>query len=130
MVIDSSAVIAALRNEVQAELIRACLNTASERYMSAVSVYETRIVLLHRADSETLDAFEYFLREGRITISPFDEAQAFHAARAYRQYGKGMGHSAQLNMGDCAAYALAKSLDMPLLYIGNDFARTDVTPAL
>ncbi len=56
--------------------------------------------------------------------------QAFHAARAYRRYGKGMGHPAQLNMGDCAAYALAKSLDLPLLYVRKDFSKTDVKSAL
>ncbi len=57
MVIDSSAVIAALRDELQAEAIRSCVNAAADRYMSAVSVYETRIVLIHRSHPETLDAF-------------------------------------------------------------------------
>jgi ribonuclease VapC len=58
---------------------------------------------------------------------PFDEKQVHFSDIAFQRYGKGQGHPAQLNMGDCASYALAKSLDEPLLFIGNDFAQTDIS---
>jgi ribonuclease VapC len=58
---------------------------------------------------------------------PFDEKQVHFSDIAFQRYDKGQGHPAQLNMGDCASYALAKSLDEPLLFIGNDFAQTDIS---
>ena len=69
------------------------------------------------------------LSQGRLTIAPFDEAQAALAFEAYRRYGKGY-HSARLNLGDCAAYALARNLDAPLLFKGNDFSQTDIRRVL
>ena len=65
-----------------------------------------------------------------VVVEPFDDDQAGIAFAAYRSYGKGSGHKAQLNLGDCAAYALATSLDLPLLFKGNDFTHTDVRSAL
>jgi ribonuclease VapC len=65
-----------------------------------------------------------------MTIEPVTEAQARIAREAYRDFGRGSGHPAGLNLGDCFAYALAKAANEPLLFKGNDFARTDVTPAL
>jgi len=59
---------------------------------------------------------------------PFDEPQARVAADAFQRYGKGRGHPAQLNMGDCAVYALAKMVNEPLLFVGNDFSQTDIEP--
>jgi ribonuclease VapC len=67
-----------------------------------------------------------FLREIAAEIVPFDEHQARLAYEAFRRFGKGQGHKAQLNLGDCAVYALAKSLEEPLLFVGNDFSRTDI----
>jgi len=130
MVIDTSAIISVLHVEPHYRRILDALEKSAQRHMSAVSVYETRIVLLHRSQPILRQEFEWLLRRLEITIAEFDGDQAFLAARAYDRYGKGMGHPAQLNMGDCAAYALAKSLDLPLLYIGNDFSNTDVKSAL
>ncbi|MGE3711410.1 MAG: type II toxin-antitoxin system VapC family toxin, partial [Hyphomicrobiaceae bacterium] len=65
----------------------------------------------------------------RLTTVPFDDTQAALAFEANRRYGKGY-HSARLNLGDCAAYALARSLDVPLLFKGNDFTQTDIRRAL
>ena len=66
----------------------------------------------------------------KIVIVPFDEGQAGIAIDAFGRYGKGMGTAAKLNMGDCASYALAKALNVPLLYKGNDFKATDITAAM
>lgn len=71
-----------------------------------------------------------FLRRTAPEIHAFNETQASLAFAAYRRYGKGSGHPARLNLGDCAAYALATSLDLPLLFKGEDFSRTDVRQAL
>ena len=66
----------------------------------------------------------------RIVVEPVTHAQVAIAREAYRQFGKGSGHRARLNFGDCFAYALAKERDEPLLFIGNDFIHTDIHPAL
>jgi ribonuclease VapC len=70
------------------------------------------------------------IRRAGITIAPFDSTTAEAAFDAFKRYGKGRGHKAQLNIIDCAAYALAKTRNLPLLYKGNDFAATDIEPAL
>jgi len=75
-----------------------------------------------------LGKLERFLDEIDAIVTPFDETQARLAADAFQRYGKGLGHPAQLNMGDCAVYALAKSVNEPVLFVGNDFAQTDVEP--
>jgi ribonuclease VapC len=130
MVIDTSAIIALLRLEAPAAQIRDAIDAAPRCFISGLTVYETRIVLLGRAAPEVMGQFDLLLLQAEIAIEPFDAEQAFLAYRAYEKYGKGMGHPAQLSMGDCAAYALAKSMDLPLLYVGGDFARTDITSAL
>lgn len=130
MVVDTSAVVALLRQEAGAEKIALAIDAANEVVMSAVSVFETRMVMGGRYGDAGTREFDLFLHDAAVRIDPFDGDQAFLAYAAFQKYGKGRGHPAQLNMGDCAAYALAKSLDLPLLYIGDDFARTDITPAL
>jgi ribonuclease VapC len=73
--------------------------------------------------------FDDLLRVARVRIEPVTEGQARLARDAYRDFGKGSGHSAKLNFGDCFAYALAKAIGESLLFIGADFAHTDITPA-
>ena len=73
-----------------------------------------------------LGKLQRFLEEIEAVVTPFDEHQARLADDAFRRYGKGRGHPAQLNLGDCAVYALAKSLNEPLLFVGNDFVQTDI----
>ena len=92
--------------------------------MSAASYLESGVVLDSRRDpvlSRSLDDF--------LEIEPVTAEQARIAREAYRDFGKGSGHPAQLNFGDCFAYALAKSTDEPLLFVGLDFSHTDVTAA-
>jgi ribonuclease VapC len=129
MVIDTSAVFAALTNESDAVVYRDAIKEADERFMSAVTVYETRIVLGVRGDAQ-LREFELLLTRLPIEIVPFDADQSILAYAAYRRFGKGSRHPARLNLADCAAYALATHRRAALLFKGGDFAKTDVLPAL
>jgi ribonuclease VapC len=98
--------------------------------MSAFNHFETRTVLLRRSGEGPLRELQEFLDASQVEVRTFDLAQASGALDAYRRFGRGSGHKARLNLGDCAAYALARSLDLPLLFKGEDFTRTDVRLAL
>lgn len=127
MVIDTSALLAILFNEPDAEHFERALEADPTRLMSAASVLETAIVVearLGEAGSRELDLLLY---KARITIVPFTADQGEVARQAWRTYGKGR-HPAGLNYGDCFAYALAKTSGEVLLFKGNDFAQTDLTP--
>ncbi len=128
MVIDTSAILAWLKEEPERSRIVAALEAHSTRRVSAVSLLETQIVVRGREHPALLEKLERFLEEIDAIVTPFDETQARLAAEAFQRYGKGQGHPAQLNMGDCAVYALAKSMNEPLLFVGSDFAQTDVEP--
>jgi ribonuclease VapC len=128
MVIDTSAILAWLKEEPERSRIVAALEAHSTRRVSAVSLLEAQIVVRGREHPALLDKLQRFLEEIDASVAPFDEPQARLAADAFQRYGKGQGHPAQLNMGDCAVYALAKSVNEPLLFVGNDFAQTDVEP--
>jgi ribonuclease VapC len=93
-------------------------------------VVETRIVLYARYGEEAVGEFDAMLDGAGIDVVPFDGALARAAFDGFRRYGKGQGHPAQLNIIDCAAYALAKTRNEPLLFKGNDFMRTDVESAI
>lgn len=127
MVIDTSAVVACLAEEADATEFTKKIALAERRIMSSVNLLETRLVLVF---SKRIPAgiVDDFLTNERVDIIPFDEALAGLAFEAYRRFGKGR-HPARLNMGDCAAYALAKTRSWPLLYKGDDFAQTDVERA-
>jgi ribonuclease VapC len=128
MVIDTSAILAWLKDEPARARIVAGLESHPVRRMSSVSLLEAQIVVRAREHPALLSKLHRFLEEIGVIVVPFDEAQARLAADTFQRYGKGQGHPAQLNMGDCAVYALAKSLNEPLLFVGNDFAQTDVEP--
>jgi ribonuclease VapC len=128
IVVDTSAVIAMLLAEAEAAQYANMLTDASDVRMSAVTDYETRVVLRPRG-SAMIFRYDALLAEIGISIVPFDREQSRLAFDGYRRWGKGV-HPAALNLGDCAAYALARSLDAPLLFKGKDFARTDVRRAL
>lgn len=116
-----------------AEALTAKLETESERVMSVASYLEAGTVMAgrHRTNPhrgvEFLDAF---IEEAGVELYPVNEEQAHIALDARIRFGRGMGHGGVLNFGDVFSYALAKSLDAPLLYVGRDFAATDVTSAL
>lgn len=128
MVIDTSAILAWLKDEPERARIVAGLEAHTVRRMSAVSLLEAQIVVRAREHPALLEKLHRFLEEIDVVVTPFDEQQARLAAEAFHRFGKGQGHPAQLNMGDCAVYALAKTLNEPLLFVGNDFSQTDVEP--
>ena len=130
MILDSSAVIAAITDEPDGARFREAIHGATPLAISAITVLETRIVLRSRYGEDLVTAFDRMLQRAGIAIIVFDAELAEVAFDAFRRYGKGQGHPAQLNIIDCAAYALAKVRDEPLLFKGADFAQTDIAPAL
>ena len=126
IVVDTSAVVAVLLAEADSDRFEAALETSPRYCMSALNAHEAAVVLRRRKGVPSVDIVWRFLTINRIEIVPFDEASARTAAAAYDRYGKGIDSKARLNLADCAAYALAKSLDAPLLFKGEDFAHTDI----
>jgi ribonuclease VapC len=98
--------------------------------MSSVTLVETRIVLFSRIGPGAVATLDELMKRAEIIEVSFDAQQSDIAFDAFRRYGKGRGHPAQLNIIDCAAYALARSRNLPLLFKGEDFAQTDVASAL
>jgi ribonuclease VapC len=125
MVIDSSALIAILLVEPEAEIFSRAIDEADEAVISSGNLLECSIVMRNKNVDIGEDMLDAFMRESGITIEPFTEEQTKIARRAYSRYGKGH-HSAKLNFGDCIAYALAKDTGEPLLYKGTDFDKTDI----
>lgn len=130
MIIDTSALIAILRDEADALSYTMAIANASARRISAANYAEAAAVIDGSRDPIASRRFDDLLREAKIAVEPVTEAQARLARFAYRDFGRGSKHPARLNFGDCFAYALAKSLDEPLLFKGDDFIHTDVEPAL
>jgi ribonuclease VapC len=130
MILDTSAIIAILRDEPEAAHFAQAIEEASHSRLSAVNYVEGAAVIDGSRDPVSSRRYDDLLREARVTIEPVTEGQARIAREAYRDFGKGSGHPAKLNFGDCFAYALAKDMAEPLLYKGEDFSRTDVAHAL
>lgn len=130
IVIDTSAIIAILQGEPEAIAFRDAMTDASGVCMSAVSLQEAAMVLAGRLGStdNPWAALDRLIATVGIEIVPHDRALAHVARDACLRFGKGH-HPAGLNCGDCAAYALAKARNLPLLFKGNDFARTDLMAA-
>ena len=125
IVIDSSALIAVAQNEPETERILQLLEDTEQLFISAATVTETLIVASRRRCAKPIAAiFDQF----DLVIEPLTKSRAFAAAHAYNRWGK-VFNKASLNYGDSFAYALAIELDCPLLFVGNDFAQTDVKVA-
>jgi ribonuclease VapC len=125
--VDSSAIIAMIMREMGEERYVAAMRVAATPLLSAANYVECAMVLSRFADGrqeldEWIDHFD-------VDIVPVDRLQAQLAADAFVRFGRGR-HPARLNYGDCFAYALAASRNIPLLYKGNDFSQTDIVPAL
>jgi ribonuclease VapC len=129
MIVDTSALIAILRDERDAMSYAQAIAEAATRRISAASYVETAAVIDGSRDPVASRRLDDLLREARFVIEPVTEAQARIAREAYRDFGRGSGHPARLNFGDCFAYALAKAMNEPLLFKGDDFIHTDLTPA-
>ena len=130
MVVDTSALIAIMLDEPGRTVFNELIERAAETRVSVASLLEARIVLLgRRGDDRMVSSLDNFVRECDIHAVGVSPVIADIAFDAYRRFGRGSGHGAALNFGDCFAYALAKHLDEPLLFKGDDFSRMDITPA-
>jgi len=127
IVVDASAVIAIMQEEPGYERIAEKLLASDDRRISPISWVEISMALARKyADPSSVS--DAYLRHAIIKIHPIDSDQAEWARRAFISYGKGR-HPARLNIGDCFSYAAAKALNAPLLYVGDDFAKTDIRAA-
>ena len=132
IVLDASAIVAIITGEPEGDALTEALGRASEITTSPVAVYEATLGLvriLRRSveDAET-DVME-FLRLARVVVQPIRPETAHVALEAFARYGKGRGHRARLNLGDCFIYAQAKVGGASLLYKGEDFSKTDIESA-
>jgi ribonuclease VapC len=130
VIVDTSAVIAILRDEDDANRYIDALAGAMSVRMSAGTYLETAVVVDANRDPVLSGRLDDLVAETELRIDPVTEQQVQLARRAYRDFGKGSGHPAGLNFGDCFAYALSRATGQPLLFKGDDFGRTDVQPAL
>jgi len=140
MFIDSSAILAILLDEQDAPALVANMQTAKRLYFSPIVRFEAIIRLaslksgarhpVKKADVDQAEAIiDMFARQYNISLLPIRERESHASLEAYRQFGKGTGHRAQLNLGDCFSYACAKTNGLRLLFKGNDFIHTDIATA-
>jgi ribonuclease VapC len=130
MIIDSSAVLSILLAEPDAKIYAEAIAAANQKVMAAPTYLELCMVFCGRRQHESIEFVEQFIQRAGISIRPFGQQAAALAARAFLVYGKGRGHPAQLNFGDCISYAMSKVEAMPLLFKGEDFSHTDVEHAI
>lgn len=126
MIIDSSVILAILKAEPDAVRLRSCLVETPDKIMSAGNYLETGMIVLALRGKAGLQEFKTLLHQLKITIAPFTVDHADEALEAFHRFGKGQGHPAQLNFGDCIAYGTAVGEEMPLLFKGSDFSQTDI----
>lgn len=127
MVIDTSALAAILFNEPERRKFNEAIEAAESRVMSVATFVEVSMIIESRLGSEGLRDLDLFIERAGIELAAVDSEQAHVARRAFSRFGKGR-HPAGLNYGDCFSYALAMVRREPLLYKGEDFPQTDVTP--
>jgi ribonuclease VapC len=130
VIIDTSALVAILRDEPDARTYAEAIEAANDRRISAATYVEVGAVIDGARDPVASRRVDRLLQAGHVTIEPVTEEQARIARDAYRDFGKRGGSRAGLNLGDCFAYALAKASSEPLLFKGRDFLETDVEPVL
>jgi ribonuclease VapC len=130
VIVDSSALIAISRGEPESAICFRALFDSPLTRISAANLLEASIVVDRWRDPEATSEFDRLIERFAVVIEPVTVEQARLAREAHRQFGKGSGHPARLNFGDCFAYALAKDVNEPLLFVGNDFVHTDVRPVL
>jgi len=130
MILDTSALIAILQAEPEADRLLDAILQAEQVQMSAATFVEAAIVIDGRRDPVLSRMFDTLLNDLGVEIRPVSVDQARLARQAYRDFGKGSGHPARLNFGDCFSYAAAVAVDDVLLFKGDDFRHTDVRPAV
>jgi ribonuclease VapC len=126
VIVDTSVLVVLLRDEPEAAAFARLLRAAERRRLCAASYVELAAVVDGRGDAVVSGALDAWLAAWRIEVEPLTIVQAHFARTAYQQFGRGTGHPARLNLGDCFAYALARDLGEPLLFKGDDFALTDI----
>lgn len=125
MVFDTSALLALLLDEPEAEAFRAAVEDDTTRLISAATLLETALVIEARKGEPGGRELDLLIHKAEIEVVPVDAEHVSEARRAYRRFGKGR-HAAGLNFGDLFAYALARRSGEPLLFKGDDFAKTDI----
>ena len=129
MILDTSALIAILYDEPDAEIYANAMSAATACRLSAATFVEVAIVVEAQTKGRGSRALDSLLRRANVVIEPVTAEQAHLAREAFAEFGKGR-HRAGLNFGDCFCYALAKATGEPLLYTGGDFKKTDVVSAI
>ena len=130
IVVDASALVAIIAGEPDANRFAAAISKQDEIYLSTATAVETFIVVGSRWGGEGRDRLEQVLAAAGIRLQPVDERLMRMAIEGFDRFGRGSGHPARLNYGDCFSYALARVFDAPLLFKGDDFVHTDVRSAL
>lgn len=130
MIVDSSAIIAMIKMEPEVQRFAQIMSASPAVKMSAATYLESWIVVDGARQPVLVRQFEDLLSDFQVRIEPVTVGQAQVAREAYRDYGKGSGHPARLNFGDCFTYALARVTGEPLLYKGDDFLHTDLKSAI
>jgi ribonuclease VapC len=128
MIVDTSAIVAIILDESDAEELERRLLSFARKRMSVASLLEAVMVVRGRRGVTAVEELDQYLAEVRVQFEPVTLRQISLARTAFEAYGKGL-HPAALNFGDCINYALAKSLNEPLLFKGNDFSQTDIRAA-
>jgi ribonuclease VapC len=130
VIVDTSAIVAVLRDEPDAERYILALSQEPGPRISAATYLETAVVIDANRDPVLSGRLDDLLAAAQVKVEPVTKRHAEIARKAYRDFGKGGGHPAGLNLGDCFAYALARDAREPLLFKGRDFTETDVRSAL
>jgi ribonuclease VapC len=128
MILDSSAIVAIILKEPGYDLVLQKIIKARQAGVGAPTLVECTIVISSRLSLDARGKLARFLEELNITVMPFTEVHYGTAIGAWLKYGKGR-HPASLNFGDCITYAIAKVSGLPLLFLGDDFSKTDITTA-
>ena len=128
IVVDSSVVVSILRSESDAMILTDVLDSAPKALMSVVSYVETNLVIAGRRPDADSGIVDVMLRALHIDVVPVTVDQGHAAVTAFLRYGKGR-HPARLNISDCFAYGLAKTRNLPLLFKGEDFLKTNIVAA-
>ncbi|HZI97447.1 MAG TPA: type II toxin-antitoxin system VapC family toxin [Actinomycetales bacterium] len=130
MIVDASALVAIVRDEPDSDVYARALARSRDARLSAATYVEAAVVVDSAEDPVASRQFDDLLQTSGVTVVAVTSAHAEIAREAYRDYGKGSGHPARLNLGDCFSYALARATGEPLLFKGDDFSHTDLRSAL
>lgn len=133
MFVDASAIVAILTREAGADALADALEVAEGPITSSIAVFEAVAGICRKHHASVAEAqadVRDFLAAARVVVAPISQVDGDAALEAFARYGKGRGHPAQLNMGDCFAYGVAKTHDRALLFKGDDFGKTDIRRAI